>query len=76
MSHDDYQDSKRVYLTGATFAALIMAAIRLADPPNYQKLRETWPGLFQEFWEHVSADHEKHKGNGGSPVGAVRSSNP
>ena len=76
MSYDDYQDSKRLGATGATFTSLIMAAIRVAAPRDWLKLVATWPDVYQEYWEHTRAALRAPKGSGGPPEVAVRSSNP
>jgi len=67
MSQSDFDDSKRLYATGATFTAFIMAALRLSDPTNYKKIRETWPEIFQEFWERARKTPLAGGGNGGPP---------
>jgi len=72
MSYDDYQDSKRVNATGASFTSLIMAALRVSEATDYLKIKTSWPGICAEFWEHVKAAAVGHKGNNGPPEAAGR----
>ncbi len=49
MSLHEYQQSQDIELENYPFYALIMAAIRQADTDNLNRLRYTFPEIYQEF---------------------------
>ena len=55
MSYDEYEGSRCVleelprWAEGDEFYTLIMAAMRLADPDNLEKLHQAFPGMLEEL---------------------------
>ena len=54
MSYNDYKQSLPLSVQGS-FYALIMAAMRNADTDNLNKLKEAWPGGFEELRKRYNA---------------------
>ena len=55
MSHYDYKSSIQVEMTGASFYGIIMAAMRRADDQNLDKLRASWPEVWDELRKRYHA---------------------
>lgn len=58
MSLHEYHYSSKLWLEDPPFYALIMAAMRKADPNNQVKLREAFP----EVWSELRARYNKPLG--------------
>lgn len=68
MSLYDYRLSMTLEAQETPFYALIMAAMRQADTPNVEKLRDYWPEVWFELQARyhapggrIPADYEKRK---------------
>lgn len=55
MSRWDYDMSKKLTGSGASFDSLIMAAIRKADTINTELLKAAFPRVYQEFHDRYHA---------------------
>ena len=72
MSHYDYTYSLEISRKDPPFYGLIMAAISKADSSNYEKLRSTFPEVWNEFQIRYHSpggcldieEHEKIHNNG------------
>ena len=51
MSLHEYNAAKELYRADAPFYALIMAAMLKADGNNIDKLRSSWPDIYDELDE-------------------------
>jgi len=58
MSYYDYRMGQRIELERYPFYALIQAAMRQADTPNLQMLKESWP----EVWEELETRYNAPQG--------------
>ena len=58
MARCDYLLSKELFEKDASFAALIMAAMRKADSSNLARLKEAWP----EIWKELEARYNARGG--------------
>jgi hypothetical protein len=55
MSHYDYECSKEILSDDPPFYALIMAAMRKADNHNLARLRDVFPGIWDELQQRYNA---------------------
>ena len=55
MSYHEYRMSLELSAADPPFYALIMAAMRQADSYNIVKLKEAWPGVWEELWARSKA---------------------
>lgn len=55
MSLHDYRSSMDIAAGDPPFCGLIMAAMRKADTANLMKLRDSWPGVYDELRARYNA---------------------
>ncbi len=53
MSLYEYKEGRKIEAQGYQFYALIQAAMRQADTDNLEKLKDTWP----DVWEELTMRH-------------------
>jgi len=51
----DYLESKQLSANDPSFASLVFALIRKADPDNLVKILQTWPELYDEMIQRYNA---------------------
>lgn len=51
----DYEQSRRIAAFDPSFDAIIMAAMRKADTTNADRLRRSWPHLWDELQQRYNA---------------------
>lgn len=55
MARYDYMFSLEIFRTRPTFKAVIMAAMRQADSVNIEKLKASWPDVWEELQGRYNA---------------------